>query len=164
MNKDQCNAGLTIGKFAPLHEGHVDMLRFALKQVDVLYVIVYDAPDKTNIPLSKRAGWIKEIFKDERVIIIEGINAPNIHEDTQEVRSLQEAYIGKVVKSIKLTHFISSESYGDHLSKHLGIENIIYDQKRHNRMISSTMIREDFDQYKNQLPGVVLKDVIKEYR
>lgn len=151
--------GLTIGKFAPLHTGHIDMLKFALSVVDQLFVIIYDAPDKTNVSLGRRAGWIKEVFPDERVIVIQGHNAPNRHEDTKEVREMQEWYIGSVVSAIRLTHFISSEKYGEHLSQYLGVKNVIYDQERLNRNISSTMIRNNPSGCINYIPPNVLKDL-----
>ena len=34
--------GLTIGKFAPFHKGHEYLIRTALKEVDVLYVLIYE--------------------------------------------------------------------------------------------------------------------------
>lgn len=151
--------GVTIGKFAPLHKGHVEMLFFARNMVDKLIVIVYDAPDKTNVPLRQRADWIRDLFKDESVIVIEGYNAPNRHEDTQEVRELQEQYIGSVVSPFNVTHFISSESYGDHLSKYLGVENVIYDQERTKRNISSTMIRNDLGSHVSHVPDHVMDDL-----
>lgn len=159
MNHTKHTVGITIGKFAPLHLGHVDMMKFALSVVDRLFVIVYDAPDKTKVPLETRAKWIRDIFKSENVIVIEGYNAPNRHEDTQEVRELQEAYIGSIARSIRPTHFISSESYGDHLSRYLGVENVLYDPARVKRKISSTMIRNDIDRYEDFIPGHIKNDL-----
>lgn len=157
--KKEYKTGLTIGKFAPLHKGHVDMIKFALENVDTLYIIVYNSPDKTEVPIQVRAAWIRDIFRIENVIVIEGYNAPNRHEDTLEVRMMQEEYIGKVMSSVKLTHFISSESYGDHLSKSLGVENLIYDIKRRKRNISSTMIRDNILLHRKQIPNQIIPDL-----
>jgi len=160
MNKDNnLKIGLVIGKFAPFHLGHIDLLKFALTVVDKLYVVVYHCPDKTNIPLNQRAGWIRNTFANENVVVIDGWNAPNEHEDTPYVRNLQEKYLEKVMSGIELTHIISSEDYATHLSEYLGIENVIYDKDRVKRNISSTMIRKEFDKYKEQLPESILSYV-----
>jgi cytidyltransferase-like protein len=43
--------GLTLGKYAPLHKGHQYVIETALREMDKLIVIAYDAPDYTYIPL-----------------------------------------------------------------------------------------------------------------
>ena len=144
--------GLVIGKFTQFHNGHMDLLNFALTIVDKVFVVIYHSPDKTSIPLDERSRWIRSFFPHERVVVIEGWNAPNCHDDTPEVRRIQEEYLGKTLSGVSLTHIISSEEYGEHLSKYFNIENIIYDKDRTNRPISSTMIRENFAAHSNQIP------------
>jgi HTH-type transcriptional repressor of NAD biosynthesis genes len=151
--------GLVIGKFTQFHNGHVDLLKFALKIVDKVFVVVYHSPDKTSVPLPERAGWIRSFFPHENIVVIEGWNAPNHHEDTPQVRRIQEEYLGNVLAGIYLTHIISSEDYGDHLSKYFDIENIIYDKQRIKRPISSTMIREDFATYSKHVPKAIRERV-----
>ena len=159
MTENSYLTGLTIGKFAPLHQGHLDLIDFGLSKVSTLFIIVYDAPDKTKVPLNTRANWIRNLYPNENVIVIEGYNAPNQHEDTDEVKRIQEDYIGRVMGGVNLTHFFSSENYGDHLSKYLGTENILYDLERNKRRISSTMIRGDFHQHIENVPELILKDL-----
>lgn len=144
--------GLVIGKFAQFHRGHIDLINFALKTVDKVFILVYESPDHTSIGLSERANWIRSYFPNERIVVIEGWNAPNQHEDTPEVRRAQERYIGNVMDGIALTHIISSESYGEHLSEYLEVINVIYDKDRINRPISSTMIRNNFEEHIKQVP------------
>jgi HTH-type transcriptional repressor of NAD biosynthesis genes len=141
---DDIKVGLVIGKFTQFHNGHMDLLNYALTVVDKVFVVIYHSPDKTSIPLQERAQWIRSFFPHENMIVIEGWNAPNQHEDTPEVRRIQEDYLGNVLSGVTLTHIISSEEYGDHLSKYFHIENIIYDKERLKRPISSSMIRENF--------------------
>ena len=137
----------------------MDLLKFALKTVDKVFVVIYDSADKTSIPLEERAQWIRSFFPHERMIVIEGWNAPNQHEDTPEVRRIQEEYLGSVLSGVNLTHIISSEEYGDHLSKYFDVENVVYDKKRLKRPISSTMIREDFAAHSDQIPKEILDRV-----
>ncbi len=153
--------GLVIGKFAQVHNGHLDLIKYALTIVDKLFIVVYHSPDHTSTPLPERAAWLRLFFPDENIVVIEGWNAPNRHEDTPEVRHLQEQYLENVMEGINLTHIISSEEYGEHLSKHLRVENVVYDKTRHNRPISSTMIRNNFNRHLNQVPQEI-RNRIKE--
>lgn len=58
------NRGLVIGKFLPIHNGHVALIRFAASQCDELLVSMsYTATDTIDSQL--RFSWIQEIFKDE---------------------------------------------------------------------------------------------------
>ena len=83
--------GLVLGKFAPFHIGHKRLLEIALKEVNELNVIVYNCPNLTTIPLNKRADWVRYLFP--QVNVIEGWDAPNRHENTLEVKKMQEKYI-----------------------------------------------------------------------
>lgn len=56
--------GLVIGKFMPIHNGHVALITFAASQCDELIVSMsYTLEDKINPDL--RFEWIKEIFKNQ---------------------------------------------------------------------------------------------------
>lgn len=150
--------GLTLGKFAPFHIGHQYFLDSALREVDKLIVVMYDCPNLIHIPLNVRAGWVRKLYP--QVEVIEGWDAPNRHEDTPEVKRMQERYISGVLKGRKITHFISSEYYGDHMSKFLNAINFIIDMDRKKYHISSTMIRSNLHLYRDFVPTIVLKDLI----
>lgn len=60
--------GLTIGKFAPLHKGHQWMIETALKEVDQLIIIVYDAPDAENMPMDMRIKWLLHLYPKVKII------------------------------------------------------------------------------------------------
>jgi len=42
--------GLTLGKYAPLHHGHQLVIETALAEMDETVVLIYDAPDSTDVP------------------------------------------------------------------------------------------------------------------
>lgn len=157
MNK-QYKAGLILAKFAPLHAGHQYVIDTALRITPDLTIIVYDCPDRTHIPLNIRCGWVRKLYP--QINVIEGWDAPNEHEDTPEIRRKQEAYVGKVLRGKKITHFFSSEFYGEHMSKYLGAINYLIDTDRDKIPISSTMIRNDPYRYREFLNPVVLEDIL----
>ena len=162
MNKKR---GLILGKFAPFHVGHERLIEIALKEVDEVYVIIYDCPNLTSIPLNVRASWVRRLFP--KVNVIEGWDAPNRHEDTPDVKKLQEEYVKSVLNGKKITHFFSSEYYGEHMSKALGAID-----RRTNRddpkegygicasMIRATMIRDGKYLNQDHLSVIVYKDIL----
>src|SRR5690349_15282047 len=110
--------GLTLGKFAPLHKGHQYMIETAIKETDEVIVVIYDAPEATPIPLDVRANWIRSLYPE--VEVIEGWKGPSVMGDTPEIKKIQENYILGLLNGRLITHFYSSEFYGDHMSKALG--------------------------------------------
>ncbi|MDP3917791.1 MAG: hypothetical protein Q8Q30_01280 [Candidatus Woesebacteria bacterium] len=156
--KKNAKVGLTLMKIAPFHIGHKYLLDTALHEVDHLIAVIYDCPNLTDIPLNVRAGWIRKLYP--QVEVIEGWDAPNQHEDTSEVKRMQEQYIAGVLKGRKITHFVSSEYYGEHMSKFLNAINFIIDMDRKKLQISSTMIRSNLYKYRKFIPTIVLKDLL----
>ena len=110
--------GLTLGKYAPLHKGHQFVVDTAVKEMDRVSVIIYDAPETTTIPLNVRAGWIRSLYTS--VNVIEAWDGPTQVGDTPEIKKVQEDYVLNVLKIRGITHFYSSEFYGEHMSRALG--------------------------------------------
>ena len=99
--------GLCLGKFAPFHLGHEFMINEALKTVEKLTVLIYEAPGLTEVPLTRRADWIRT-FNPE----IEVIECPDGPTDvTYEITGMQrhEEYVIEKLGERKITHFFSSE-------------------------------------------------------
>jgi NadR type nicotinamide-nucleotide adenylyltransferase len=152
--------GLYLGKFAPFHAGHEHVINEALKTVEQLTVLIYEAPGLTEVPLTRRANWIRE-FNPE----IEVIECPDGPTDvTYEISGMQahEQYVLKKLGERKITHFFSSEPYGDHMSAALGAIDIRIDQGRERFPISATTIREDLYAHRRFLsPRVYFDHLIK---
>lgn len=149
--------GLTLGKFAPFHKGHQHLVETALAEVDHLYVMVYHT-DLTPIPLQVRAGWIKTLYP--QVTIIEAWDGPEGYGDTPEIKKVQEDYILKKLEGRKVTHFYSSEFYGDHVSQALGAIDRRVDEPRSSVPISGTRIRAQTYQQRHYIDDVVYRDLV----
>ena len=155
---ENTTTGLILGKFAPFHRGHQYLLEFAKERVNKLYVLIYDAKNVTDIPLATRANWIRKLYPD--VIVIEGYNGPTEEGHTLKVVKLQEDYIIRMIPE-KITHFFSSEWYGDHVSKALGATNVLVDADRKNVPVSATKVRNGEVATFSFLNPIVNRDVIK---
>ncbi len=179
--------GLTLGKFAPLHAGHQHVIETALAEMDHVVVLIYDVPQTTNIPLPVRANWIRTLYP--QVEVIEAWDGPVAVSDDPRIMAEHDAYLLKrladylvvnsqglstksdsgiqaIEKLIKLprprlTHFYSSEFYGEHVSAALGIIDRRIDPARVTVPISATQIRADTWSYRQYLSPVVLRDLIQ---
>lgn len=150
--------GLTLGKYAPLHRGHQYVIETALAEMDRVSVIIYDAPDTTSIPLSVRTRWIQSIYPQVDVIL--AWDGPTEVGNTAEIRHMHEDYILNQLKIKDITHFYSSEFYGEHMSRALGAVNRIVDSERSNFSISATEIRQSPSTFKQYIEPVVYRDLI----
>jgi phosphopantetheine adenylyltransferase len=144
--------GLTLGKFAPFHRGHQMLVETALAEVDELVIMVY-ATDVIDVPLQVRAGWIRQMYPTIR--IIEAWDGPDRYGDTPEICREQERYILKKLNGLRITHFYSSEFYGDHVSRALGAVDRRIDEARVAVPISGTALREDYFGKRQHLAPVV---------
>lgn len=149
--------GLTLGKFAPFHRGHQMLVETALQEVDELVVMVY-ATDVMDVPLQVRAKWIREMFPMVRVI--EAWDGPAGYGDTPEICREQEEFILKKLNGLHITHFYSSEFYGDHVSRALGAVDRRVDEARVAVPISGTVLRQDYFANRQYIPPVVYADLI----
>jgi NadR type nicotinamide-nucleotide adenylyltransferase len=133
------------------------LLETALAEVDELVVMVY-ATDVIDVPLQVRAGWIKSIYPT--IQIIEAWDGPDSYGDTPEIRSEQENYILKKLNGLPITHFYSSEFYGDHVSRAIGAVDRRIDEARLTVPISGAALRKDYYAGRQYLAPVVYADLI----
>jgi HTH-type transcriptional regulator, transcriptional repressor of NAD biosynthesis genes len=150
--------GLTLGKFAPLHKGHQLVIETALNEMDEVVTIVYDCPDTTPVPLNVRANWIRDLYPT--VQVIEAWDGPLEVGDTDEIKSKHEDYIINQLKLDGITHFYSSEFYGDHMSRALRAVNRLVDRARTSVPVSATEIRRNPFAFREYLHPRVYRDLI----
>ena len=62
---------LVFGTFAPLHQGHIDLIQRAKRQCDRVRVIVSgyegDRGEEVGLPLQKRFRYIREAFSNDEL-------------------------------------------------------------------------------------------------
>lgn len=150
--------GLTLGKFAPFHKGHQFLIETALSQMDEVIVIIYEARETTSVPLNIRADWVRKLYP--QVQVIEAWDGPTEVGNTPEIKKKHEDYIINRLKLQGITHFYSSEFYGEHMSLALRAVNQIVDYNRKTVPISGTQIRKDTFAYREYLHPWVYRDLI----
>jgi HTH-type transcriptional regulator, transcriptional repressor of NAD biosynthesis genes len=150
--------GLTLGKFAPLHKGHQLVIETALVEMDEVSAIIYDVPETTHIPLTVRANWLKKLYP--QINIIEAWDGPTEVGDTPEIERKHEKYVIETLKVSGVTHFYSSEFYGEHMSIALNSENRLVNPVRDLVPISGTKIRENPFFWRDFIDPIVYQDLI----
>lgn len=149
--------GLTLGKYAPFHQGHMYVFDTALKEVDELIVMIYQS-GVTDIPLHIRSNWIKQLYP--QVNVIECWDGPEGYSSDRAFEIEQENYILEQLDGQVITHFYSSEFYGDHVSKALNAIDRRVDEARTHVTISATQIRSDPFLYRQYIPDIVYADLV----
>ncbi|MBR3133171.1 MAG: adenylyltransferase/cytidyltransferase family protein [Clostridia bacterium] len=153
--------GFTIGKFAPLHRGHQLVLETGLREMDRFIVVVYET-DCTDIPVQKRADWIKELYPEIEIRF--AYNPPSKYGLDEESVKVQMEYLSNIIKDVKVTHFYSSEPYGKCVADYLGIIDRRVDQERRMFPISAGKIRDNLEEYSDLVEDIVYKDLKNERR
>ncbi len=130
--------GLTLGKFAPLHLGHQYLIETALAEVDELIILIYHT-DLYPVPLNVRAGWLRQRYP--QAVVIECWDGPQTVSADPGNQLQQEEYILRQLGGRRITHFYSSEFYGEHVSRRLGALDRRVDEARSTMPVSATGIR-----------------------
>jgi HTH-type transcriptional regulator, transcriptional repressor of NAD biosynthesis genes len=137
--------GLVLGKFLPLHKGHIALVEFALHHCDRL-IILLCASAKEPIAGATRKHWLMETFgADARVAVTlfeyNEEELPNTSVSSPAVSEKWAQYIGQAFPGLDM--FISSEPYGEYVARFLNIEHKIFDQERKTVPISASSILDD---------------------
>lgn len=162
------DVGIVFGSFAPLHQGHLDLIMRAKKENSggaLVIVCGYDG-DKGEpmMPHSKRYRYVREFFADDDLVAVYAINDtesmrpqypngwPSWMEEFNKIfdkaveaeKKVYDAPTGKCVMEFrgKRTWYVGDETYYDDLTDMLGEEAVLVDRIADNP-ISATMIRQN---------------------
>ena len=147
--------GFTIGKFAPLHKGHQFLIETGMKEMDEFYIVVYDT-DIIKNSVEERADWIKKLYPKAHIIY--AYNSPKQYGLDNESVNIQMKYLSNLIKEIPVTHFYSSEPYGEKVAEYLNINNRIVDRERIRVPISANLIRQNSNNNLEYLEEFVYKE------
>ena len=109
--------GLIIGKFMPLHRGHVHLIESARSRARRLTILVC-TQEGEPIPGELRYRWMRELFPADDVFHLTDRNPAEPHEHP-DFWNIWKTSIRRVIPRAPDIVF-TSESYGDELARHLG--------------------------------------------
>lgn len=176
--------GLVIGKFCPLHNGHLKVIRTAMEQCENLVILSYTSGNFPGCSAEKREEWLQHTVEEYKY---------NYYHIDVTVRVLDShaAYMGVIDDSSDFVHrqfcakyllndlgttvdaVFSSEDYGQGFADHLAlyftanllnpvhVQHIMVDKERTEFPISGTVLRESLVNMDAFLPWYVKKDFIR---
>lgn len=125
--------GLVVGKFYPLHHGHLYILTEAWRSCDELWIVISDSPTD-SVPASIRAQWIASLYPDAELRVTP-FDIP--YDSTQWAERCTQIVEGPI------DMVFSSEQYGDEFADLLGAEHVPIDPSRSTVPVSGTELREN---------------------
>lgn len=135
-------SGVVIGKFMPLHKGHLHMLEFAKNSCKKLTILVDHLVGET-IPVDKRVEILKESFPDANITI--KAMSKQMPQDPSEHSLFWNIWEEEIASQTPddLDVIVGAMDYIKDLSKLLMIDFLMIDKQRNFVPISATQIREN---------------------
>lgn len=135
--------GLVLGKFAPLHKGHMFLIETAMSQVDFLYIAICEDSINKGHDIEK---WIhSECLSRFRLGKYYVVNIPYndrlsyTDDDSPRVAMEWAVEFNKWLPRIDV--FFSSEKYGENFAKYMGAQHVLVDASRENFPIGGRDLR-----------------------
>ena len=138
---------LVIGKFMPLHKGHIGLINFACENAEMVLVCVL-AHRKECIPLDRRVNWVKDSMYAGVVSVCglmydaDVLNSSS-NSDIESSIAWAEYLKNQLEDFESIDVVVGSELYVKFIAEYLGIQYLIYDDKRLQINISATTIKND---------------------
>lgn len=134
--------GLVLGKFMPLHNGHLALIDFAANQCDELFILLCHTKNE-SIPTIEREAWLQVALANyTNVHIVSYLyderELPNTSVSSKAVSLQWSNAIKNILPDIDAV--FSSEIYGDYLAAFLNIKHIVFDIERKVIPISASAI------------------------
>lgn len=149
------NVGVVFGSFAPLHQGHLDLIMRAKKENEggaLVIVCGYDG-DKGEpmMPHSKRYRYVREFFADDDLVAVYAINDTELGLDrypngwTGWMEEFEKIFDKAVIDEhweYERTWYVGDQNYYDDLTNMWNEKAVLVDRVADNP-ISATMIRQN---------------------
>lgn len=143
------NIGVVFGTFAPLHQGHLDLIMQAKKECDGGCIVIVDGRDGDRggkeMPLKLRYRYVREFFADDDLVAVYAIDETEL--GIEAYPNGWDKFISEVERIFDLAtedgssvFYVSEDEYYEHLNK-LGYSVVKLDRELN--PISATMIREN---------------------
>ncbi|MCU0430997.1 MAG: AAA family ATPase [Cytophagaceae bacterium] len=155
--------GLVLGKFMPLHRGHLALIEYALQHCDRVLVLLC-VHEGEAIPASQRMRWLSDCLENISRIQLAVLEYDPAQLTNQSVSSEAETAAWAAVLQEKFPQvdvLVSSEKYGEIVTRYWNIAHLDFDLDRHQIPVSASQIRQQPWKYWQYLPEVVRPYYVK---
>lgn len=119
----QFQRGLVVGKFCPLHLGHMSVIDAALEACEEVFILSYTRPEFPGLPAMLREQWLRQHYPQARILVLaDGGAVPLPHNDAGDTEHRQ--FVGWVCDTLFDAHVdavFTSEDYGDGFAAELTV-------------------------------------------
>lgn len=146
-----------VGKFAPFHRGHQELVSQAEGLADRVTLMIWSNPDFPDMPNQTRAEWIRALHPSVEVLVAD--DGPPNHEPGE----VHRAHVADTLDRAGLTPdvVVSAESYGDELAGSIGAEHVRLERGADRSDRSGTAIRADVHARRHQLDPLVYRHFVE---
>ncbi len=105
--------GLVVGKFAPLHLGHEQVIRAAIAACDHVVILSYSRPEFPGCEPARRAEWLASRFPETTRIVLD--HATDSLPDNSDSDETHRAFCAKILHrhlNQPIDAIFTSEAYG----------------------------------------------------
>jgi len=131
---------LVIGKFMPVHKGHLALIEFACSHCDEVIVSMSYTPGDP-IPGELRFEWLKDAIgvqsKAKVFMMRDDFDDESLPLETRTAN--WSTFIQRIYPRIDVV--VSSELYGEPFARHLMARHVLFDAERKQVPVSATLIR-----------------------
>jgi HTH-type transcriptional repressor of NAD biosynthesis genes len=137
--------GFVLGKFLPLHKGHLALIDFARKKCDFLYILICFTKGEEIDGIVRKQWLYEELGQQDDVSFISFPYDENILPNTSvSSRTVSEKWAIELKKILPDANIVfTSERYGDYLAEFMGIKHQKFDEERIGVPVSGTDIRKN---------------------
>ena len=147
------DVGIVFGSFAPLHQGHLDLIMRAKKENSggaIVIVCGYDGDKgEPSMPHAKRYRYVRELFSDDDLVAVYAVNDTELGLGRYPngwigwMAEFERIYDKAVAdKNVKRTWYVGDEIYYNDLIN-MWNENAVLVDRIADNPISATMIRQN---------------------
>ncbi len=173
--------GLVVGKFCPLHRGHMHLIRHAVDACDEVLVLSWTKPEFAGYGPAVRASWLARLFPGVRALVVDDAALARLcagaglaprpvpyNDADAEVQRAFAAWLCRSVCGVTVDAVFTSEDYGDGfaraLTRHFGgepVRHVCVDRARTTVPVSGTRVRADVHGERAFLDPVVYGDFVR---
>jgi len=172
--------GLVVGKFCPLHRGHMHLIEHALDACAEVLVVSYTKPEFPGHDPAARAAWLAAVFPQVRALVVDDARLAALcrarglpprrlprNDEADHVHRAFTAWLCTAICGTTVDAVFSSEDYGDGfaaaLADHFGtpVRHVCVDRARVAVPISGTRLRADVHRQRAFLPPDVYASFVR---
>jgi HTH-type transcriptional repressor of NAD biosynthesis genes len=168
--------GLVVGKFCPLHLGHMHLLDAAARACEQLIIISYTKPEFDGCAPPVREGWLRALYPAATVLVVDDAalarqpGAPRTVPHNDADAELHREFVGWLctrVLGVKVNAVFTSEDYGDGFAAALAVyfghqvAHVSVDEARVAVPVSGTRARAHLFAERRFLPPLVYASLVR---